>query len=121
MVTLLSNNVRLAMPPGPFEYQRRAVAARGLGQLFAQKPRFRLIETRATGQPALAVYRRDPHAGILHACGLLVITLTGPSVSAMTMFSPGFLAASAFPGPARLTAAPAARRPPSTGSTAPRT
>lgn len=38
--------------------------------------------------PALAVYRTDSHAGILHASGLLVITLGGPRVSAMTMFTP---------------------------------
>jgi hypothetical protein len=30
----------------------------------------------ARGQPALAVYRTDPRAGILHASGLLVITLS---------------------------------------------
>jgi RNA polymerase sigma-70 factor (ECF subfamily) len=75
----------------------RAVAARGLGLLFAQGHRYRLIETRANGQPAFAVYRKDPRAGILHASGLLVITLTGHRVSAMTMFAPGFLARFGFP------------------------
>jgi ribosomal protein S18 acetylase RimI-like enzyme len=50
------------MPPHPFEYRGRAVAARGLGQLFAQGHSYRLIETRANGQPAFALYRKDPHA-----------------------------------------------------------
>lgn len=86
------------MPPHPFEYHRRAVAARGLGQLFAQGSRFRLVETRANGQPALAVYRIDPHAGILRADGLLVITLAGPRVSALTMFAPAVLARFGLPG-----------------------
>jgi RNA polymerase sigma factor (sigma-70 family) len=58
---------------------------------------YRLIETRANGQPAFALYRQDPHAGILHASGLLVITLTGPRVSAMTMFGTSVLARFGLP------------------------
>jgi SnoaL-like domain len=84
LVALLTDDVRLTMPPHPFEYHGRAVAARGLGQLFAQGHRYRLIETRANGQPAFALYRKDPHADIQHASGLLVITLAGPRVGAMT-------------------------------------
>ena len=86
LLALLADDVRLSMPPGPFEYRGRAVAAQGLGLLFAHGHRYRLIETRANGQPAFALYRKDPHAGILHASGLLVITLAGLRVSAMTMF-----------------------------------
>ena len=55
LIALLSDDVRLSMPPHPFEYRGRAVAAQGLGQLFAQGHRYRLIETRANGQPALAI------------------------------------------------------------------
>ena len=77
---------------GPFEYRGRAVAVQGLGQLFAHGHRYRLVETRANGQPAFELYRKDPHAGILHATGLLVITLADPRVSAMTMFSASALA-----------------------------
>jgi RNA polymerase sigma-70 factor (ECF subfamily) len=97
LVALLADDVRLSMPPHPFEYRGRAVAAQGLGQLFAHGYRYRLIETRANGQPALAVYRTDSHGGILHASGLLVITLAGPRVSAMTMFTPGTLARFGLP------------------------
>ena len=97
LIALLTDDVRLSMPPHPFEYHGRTVAAQGLGQLFAQGHRYRLIETRANGQPALAVYRKDPHAGILHASGLLVITLAGPRVSAMTMFTPDTLARFGLP------------------------
>jgi RNA polymerase sigma-70 factor (TIGR02960 family) len=97
LVALLTDDVRLTMPPGPFEYRGSAVAARGLSQLFAHGHRYRLIETRANSQPAFAVYRTDPHAGILHASGLLVITLTGNRVSAMTMFAPAYLASFGYP------------------------
>ena len=48
LLALLADDVRLTMPPHPFEYRGRTVAARGLGQLFAQGHRYRLIETRAT-------------------------------------------------------------------------
>jgi RNA polymerase sigma-70 factor (TIGR02960 family) len=91
LLALLAEDVRLSMPPHPFEYRGRTIAARGIGQLFAHGHRYQLIETRANGQPALAIYRSDPHAGILHADGLLVITLAGTRVSAMTMFTPDVL------------------------------
>jgi RNA polymerase sigma-70 factor (TIGR02960 family) len=97
LIALLADDVRLSMPPHPFEYCGRAVAARGLGQLFAHSHRYQLIETRSNGQPAFAVYRTDSHAGILHASGLLVITLAGPRVSAMTMFTPDTLARFGLP------------------------
>ena len=97
LLALLADDVRLTMPPHPFEYRGRTVAARGLGQLFAQGHRYRLIETRANGQPAFGLYRQDPRAGILHASGLLVITLAGPRVSAMTMFTPSTLARFGLP------------------------
>jgi RNA polymerase sigma-70 factor (ECF subfamily) len=97
LVALLTDDVRLTMPPHPFEYHGRQVAAQGLGQLFAQGHRYRLIETRANGQPAFALYRKDPHAGILHASGLLVVTLAGARVSAMTMFTPNTLARFGLP------------------------
>ena len=97
LIALLSDDVRLSMPPHPFESRGRAVAARSLGQLFAQGHRYRLVETRANGQPAFAVYRKDPRAGILHASGLLVVTLAGPRVSALTMFTPDTLARFGMP------------------------
>ena len=37
-------------------------------------------------QPAYGMYLRDPQAGIAHASGLLVLTLTGRQIGAMTRF-----------------------------------
>jgi RNA polymerase sigma-70 factor (TIGR02960 family) len=87
LLALLTDDVRLSMPPHPFDYRGLAVAARGLGQLFEHDDHYRLIETRANGQPAFAVYRPDRYAGVLHASGLLVVTIAGARVSAMTMFT----------------------------------
>jgi RNA polymerase sigma-70 factor (ECF subfamily) len=55
--------------------------------------RFRLIPTRANGQPAFACYLRDPRARIARAYGLMVLTLGGDRVTAIT----GFPDTSVFP------------------------
>jgi RNA polymerase sigma-70 factor (TIGR02960 family) len=87
VIALLTDDVRLAMPPVPLEYHGRALAAQFL-QATAFRPgrAFRLVPTRANYQPAYGLYLRDPHAGIAHASGLLVLTLAGRQVSALTRF-----------------------------------
>jgi hypothetical protein len=72
---------RPSMPPGAVRMPRPRRRP-GLGRLSAQGHRYRLIETRANGQAAFALCRNDAHASILHANGLLVITLTDSRVSA---------------------------------------
>jgi hypothetical protein len=52
----------------------------------------RLVPTRANAQPAFGVYVRDPQAPILHAAGLLVLTLAGDRICAMTRFDTSMLA-----------------------------
>ena len=87
VVTLLTDDVLLAMPPLPLEYQGRDLAARFLTTVaFRDGRRYRMIATRANGQPAFAVYLRDPETGVAHANGLLVFTLAGRRVSAITRF-----------------------------------
>jgi RNA polymerase sigma-70 factor (ECF subfamily) len=46
----------------------------------------RLVPTRANGQPAFGLYIRDPQAPVAHANGMLVLTLAGHQISAMTGF-----------------------------------
>jgi hypothetical protein len=53
----------------------------------------KLVSTRANGQPAFACYQRDPRAPIAHAYGLMVLTLAGDSIVAIT----GFPDTSVFP------------------------
>jgi RNA polymerase sigma-70 factor (ECF subfamily) len=48
--------------------------------------RYRLMPTRANTQPAFATYRTDPHAPIAHATGLVVLTLEGERIAAITQF-----------------------------------
>ena len=74
------------------EYQGRDLAARYLATTaFRPGRRSRLIPVRANGQPAFGVYIQDPQADISHAAGLIVLTLTGDKISAMTGFDTSVL------------------------------
>jgi RNA polymerase sigma-70 factor (TIGR02960 family) len=87
IVELLTEDVRLAMPPIPLEYQGKDVAGTFFAAVaFRQGRRYRIIPTRANGQPAFAVYLRASGTGISHANGVLVVTIAGQRVSAITRF-----------------------------------
>jgi RNA polymerase sigma-70 factor (TIGR02960 family) len=87
VVALLTEDIAVTMPPLPVEYRGRDLVARFLaatGLRPGRRPR--LIPTRANGQPAFGLYVQDPQAGISHAAGLLVLTLAGDRICAMTGF-----------------------------------
>jgi len=87
LVALLTSDVVLAMPPVLLEHQGRELAARFHAAVtFREGRTYRLVATRANGQPAFAGYVRDPLARIAHANGLLVLTLAGSRICAMTRF-----------------------------------
>jgi RNA polymerase sigma-70 factor (TIGR02960 family) len=92
IVSLLAEDVWLTMPPIPLEYQGRDLADRFLTATATWLERPRLVATRANGQPAFGIYVRDPHAPVLHAIGLLVLTLAGDRISAVTRFETSMLA-----------------------------
>jgi RNA polymerase sigma-70 factor (TIGR02960 family) len=87
IAALLTDDAWLTVPPLPFKYQG-AAAARFLAEISFRggTRRLRLIPTRANGQPAFGCYVRDPPARIAHAHGLLVLTLDGDRVCAITRF-----------------------------------
>ncbi len=87
IVSLMTEDAWLRMPPVPLEYQGRELAGRFFASVaFRQGRRYRLVPTRANGQPAFACYLRDPRAGVAHAFGLMVCTLAGRRMSAITRF-----------------------------------
>ena len=87
IVALLTEDISVTMPPLPVEYHGRDLVARFLASTGLRPGRrSRLIPTRANGQPAFGLYVQDPQAGISHAAGLLVLTLTGDKVCGMTGF-----------------------------------
>ena len=62
LVALLTDDISIAMPPFPLEYQGRDAVAR-LRASFGSGRRFDLVPTRANGQPAFGAYLRA-HNGI---------------------------------------------------------
>jgi RNA polymerase sigma-70 factor (TIGR02960 family) len=86
VVALLTEDAWLTMPPAPFDYRGRETARRALSILFGSGRTYRLVATRANGQPAFGLYVSDPHSGVMHANGLVVMTLSGGQISALTRF-----------------------------------
>jgi RNA polymerase sigma-70 factor (ECF subfamily) len=76
------------MPPVTLEYQGRSAIASFLGEVATWRggQRYRLTPTRANTQPAFACYRTDARAQIAHATGLVVLTLQGEEIAAITQF-----------------------------------
>ncbi|MCI4568942.1 sigma-70 family RNA polymerase sigma factor [Lysobacter sp. CFH 32150] len=85
LVSLLTDDVFVSMPPMPFEYEGRDVVTRFFASIFGSGRRFDLVPTRANGQPAFGAYLRAPD-GIAHGVGLFVLTLSGDRICAMTRF-----------------------------------
>ena len=98
LVALLTDDVRVSMPPVPLEYYGLAAAARfHAAVVFRQGRTYDLIPTRANGQLAFAAYVRDPAGGVRHAMGLLVLTLSGERVTEITRFDNTVLASFGLP------------------------
>jgi len=99
IVALLTEDAWLTMPPTTLEYQGRLVIASFLREntTWRRGERYRLLPTRANTQPAFATYRTDAHARIAHATGLVVLTLEGERIAAITQFlNPGILSRFGF-------------------------
>ena len=85
LVALLTDDVFISMPPIPLEYQGRDAGSGLCASIFRAGRRFDLVPTRANGQPAFGAYLRAA-TGIRHGTGLLVLTLTGDRICAITRF-----------------------------------
>jgi RNA polymerase sigma-70 factor (TIGR02960 family) len=86
LVALLTDDVFISMPPMSLEYEGRDVVARLFASIFGAGRRFELVPTRANGQPAFGAYLRAASTGIGHGVGLIVLTLSGSRICAMTRF-----------------------------------
>jgi RNA polymerase sigma-70 factor (ECF subfamily) len=94
LVALLRDDAVMTMPPAPLLYR----GSRVIGDFFATVPlegaldRTRLLETRANGQPAVAVYFPDESGGH-RAYGLMVLVLDDDRIAEIV----GFADPSLFP------------------------
>ena len=91
LVELLTDDVRVSMPPIPFEYLGRDAARRFFASLNRQGRTYDLVPTRANGQPAFGAYLRTPIDGVRHGVGLIVLDLTGDRICASVRFERGVL------------------------------
>jgi RNA polymerase sigma-70 factor (TIGR02960 family) len=87
LVALLTEDALVTMPPEPLEYQGHAAIA----EFFQTRTGWRtwvarLVPTHANNQPAFGYYRADPHAPVAHAHSLIVLTLAGDKICAITRF-----------------------------------
>jgi len=90
LVAMFTDDVFISMPPMPFEYEGRDVVAGFCALILGPGRRFDLVPTRANGQPAFGLYMHGS-GGVRHGTGLLVLTLSGERISAMTRFENGVL------------------------------
>jgi len=98
LVELLTDDACLRMPPDPLEYRSRETVKRWFETTaFVMGRRYRLVPTRANGQPAFGVYLFSPISHIAHAFGLIVVTLAGDRVSTITAFESGVMARFGLP------------------------
>ena len=80
------------------EYQGRELIGHFFATVaFRDGRRYRLVPTRAHGQPAFGAYLRDPVSGLARILGLLVITVEGDRISTITRFETAIIARFGLP------------------------
>jgi RNA polymerase sigma-70 factor (ECF subfamily) len=94
VVALLTDDAFISMPPMP--YEGLDTFAEFCARIFGAGRRFELVPNRANGQSAFGTYLRTPD-GTSHGVGLVVLTLAGDRISAMTRFENGVLPWFALP------------------------
>jgi RNA polymerase sigma-70 factor (TIGR02960 family) len=86
MVSLLTDDAWVTMPPQPLEYQGHEAIAAILRYNEERRGPLRVAPTRANTQPAFGCYLPDPHTAIARAYGIMVLTIEGDRISAITWF-----------------------------------
>ena len=86
VVALLTDDAWLTMPPEPYEYQGGAAIGAFLRDRTTRRGAPLLVPTRANTQPAFGCYFPTPQTEIARPYALLVLTLEGDRISAITWF-----------------------------------
>jgi RNA polymerase sigma-70 factor (ECF subfamily) len=88
VLTLLTGDAWLTMPPEPYQYQGPAAIAAFLRHRAALRGApLQLVPTRANTQPAFGCYLPCAHTPLARPYGMIVLTLRGDQISAITWFS----------------------------------
>lgn len=87
LVTLLTDEAVMEMPPVPLWYVGRANYGRFIDRVFAMRPTpWRMIPAEANGQPALTAYCAD-ESGTLRLHTLQVLTVTADGIACNVVFA----------------------------------
>ncbi len=88
VVALLTDDAWFTMPPVTLEYQGPVAIAGFLRSTATWRGarRYRLVATRANGQPAFGFYVEDAGEPVFRGHGMVVLTLEGDRISAITRF-----------------------------------
>ena len=86
VVALLTDDAWLTMPPEPYEYQGPAVIGAFLRDRTDRRGTPLLVPTRANTQPAFGCYFPSPQTEVARPSAMLVLTLEGHRISAITWF-----------------------------------
>jgi RNA polymerase sigma-70 factor (ECF subfamily) len=86
VVALLTDDAWFRMPPEPHEYQGPATIGEFLRDRVLRRGTPLFAPTRANSQPAFGVYFRGSETDMARAFALLVVTLRGQRISALTWF-----------------------------------
>ncbi|TVZ05582.1 sigma-70 family RNA polymerase sigma factor [Trebonia kvetii] len=86
LVALLTDDARLTMPPESRQFRGPQQIAGFLAELPFWGGELKVVRTRANNQPAFVYYVPDPCAQIWRVGSIMVLTLRGGRVSAVTRF-----------------------------------
>ena len=87
VVAMLADDAALTMPPIPTWFHGRDDVAAFLARLpLSGRHRWRLVPTRANGQPAFGTYLWNAQRGSFLPSEILVLTFAGPKIAEITAF-----------------------------------
>jgi RNA polymerase sigma-70 factor (ECF subfamily) len=94
-LALISDDIRITMPPNPWLYEGRAAVVPLMQRAFDDDTlgEWRLVPTRANRQPAAASYLRAPGEATFHALKLDVLRVADGRIAEITTFGAGLFAA----------------------------
>ena len=84
LVALLTDNVRMTMPPEPFEFRGPHDVATFLMQMWGED--IKVVPTRANHTAGFAYYRPDRHNYVHRAGGIFVVSVAGERLSSIIRF-----------------------------------
>jgi RNA polymerase sigma-70 factor (ECF subfamily) len=89
VVALLTEDAWFTMPPVTMEFGGREAIAGFLRDIrrWRAPRRYRLVPVRANGQPAFGCYLREGSDAVFEAHGMIVLTLEGDRIAALTRFT----------------------------------